>query len=208
MKFLLKLALTACVLLQGACFPVMQHGPWVREGFSGSIVGSGVALLDDDGGNGGTLGLDGGVRYGWLSADSTGPGVAVGMQVPFVPLVLLADEPNASLIELVTVDAYVTGPRTASISTALGLNKSMFHTMPYVQLGSRTFNPKGWYTTQALLFLPDHDAIVWLPSMTWLNAEGNARRSTHITVGGALGAEEGIALAIGIVLEFHRPSAR
>lgn len=204
--------LVPVLCLQAACAPFAHHGPWVREGVSGDVLAVGGVTLDTGGDAFGpfALGVDGALRFGIVPADTLVPAFSLGVQVPMLPFLVMLGEQDAELMELVTGDIYATGPRTSTLATSLGFSGSAYHLLPYIQVGSRSPNPKGWYTTQALIIREDGFKM-WLPSFTWVTPVEERPRATHLTVGGGLGRDNDetvYMLMLGITMEFYRRDAR
>src|SRR5688500_16806360 len=204
--------LLAFACLQAACAPFAHHGPWVRQGISGDILTAGGIGLDAEVGSASPafFGVDGALRYGIVPQDSAVPAAGFGLQVPARPCFVMLGDPEAGCVELVTGDVYVSALRTRSIATSFGFSGSFNHQLPYIQIGSRLPDPKGWYTTQAVYFREDGFKM-WLPSFTWVSPVENKPRASHITVGAGLGSDDGQAaymFMVGITMEFHRRAAR
>ena len=193
------------------CTPLVHHGPWVREGLSGDILSSGSLLASSEtDGSGFLLGVDAGIRYGFVPSDSALPALGLGIQLPLLPFLITTAEADATFAQLITGDVYVSAFKSATTTTAIGLSKSVYHTMPYIQIGSRDLVKGSWYTTQAFM-LTDDDHMMWLPSFTWVDPSKTKPRVSHITVGGGLGREDSetrYMLTVGITMEFHRRDAR
>ena len=204
--------LLVLLCLQAACAPFAHHGPWVRQGLSGDVLTAGGVGLDDGefDANPVFLGVDGAMRYGIVPQDSTLPAVALGLQVPVLPFLVSFGEQDAAFVELITGDVYVSALRINELTASAGFSGSFYHKLPYIQIGSRSPNPRGRYTTQALLFREDGFRM-WLPSYTWVQPVENRGRTTHLTVGGGLGTDNGGSVymfMVGITMEFHRMNAR
>lgn len=208
----MKYILVFVLCLQAACAPFAHHGPWVREGVSGDVLAVGGAALDTGGDAIGpfALGVDAALRFGVVPADTAVPAFSAGVQVPMLPFLVMLGEQDANFFELITGDVYTTGPRTNTLATSMGFSGSAYHLLPYVQIGSRSPNPKGWYTTQAFMIREDGFKM-WLPAFTWITPVEERPRATHLTVGGGLGRDNGetvYMLMIGITMEFYRSNAR
>jgi hypothetical protein len=203
-----------------SCMPFVQHGPWVREGASGGFLVSGLHTRGPRGDYPGTaFGIDGGIRAGYVPADSSSPAFAAGVQLSLWALLLVGTLDDASdAWRLAAGDVYMTGPRSTKLATSVGATASFYHVMPYIQLGSRNPQQNAWYTTQALLFLRDPldnsslgDGFIWLPSLTYVDRDDRPR-AAHITVGGGVGIDtRGDPFYIFTIaggMEFFRKNAR
>ena len=204
----MKRLLLAIVCLQAACAPFAHHGPWVRQGISGDILTAGGVGLDADAGNSGPIffGVDAALRYGIVPQDSAIPAAGLGVQVPALPFFFMLGDPEAARARYLHVSAL----RTNTIATSFGFSGSFNHKLPYIQIGSRSPYPKGWYTTQALYFREDGFKM-WIPSFTWVSPVENKPRASHVTVGAGLGSDDGQGVymfMVGITMEFHRRDAR
>jgi hypothetical protein len=202
----------AIICLQAACAPFAHHGPWVRQGTSGDILTAGGLGLDADGSGTAPIffGVDGALRYGIVPQDSTVPAAGLGLQVPALPFFVMLGDPEAGWVELVTGDIYVSALRTNEITTSFGFSGSFNHKLPYIQIGSKSPDPKGWYTTQAL-YVREDGFKMWLPSFTWVSTVEDKPRASHVTVGAGLGSDDGQGVymfMVGITMEFHRRNAR
>jgi hypothetical protein len=196
-------------LLMSGCAPVVHHGPWVREGVSGNVLGAGAVLVDQ-GDPGFLLSIDGAVRYGFVPADTSAPALALGVQLPVLPVLLFSGD-DVPLARLLTGDGYVTALRTSKLTSSIGFSGSLYHQLPYIQVGSRTPDDSGWYTTQSLFFLGDSDLLMWIPSFTWVEPSASGSRTTYLTLGAGLGSENGARrtlLIVAMTLEFHRKNGR
>jgi hypothetical protein len=207
----LKLLVLGALCLQTACVPLAHHGPWVRDGLSGDLL-TGAALLRDEAGSDVdfALGVDAALRYGIVPGDSSWPAVAFGLQVPVLPFLVSAGQVDASALELVTGDVYVSALQTSGLTTSIGFSGSLYHKVPYVQVGSRAIDDGSWYTTQAFL-ISDNDFQMWLPSFTWVDRSEDKPRTSAVTLGAGIGNENGdgrYMFMLGITLEFHRRDAR
>lgn len=202
--------------LMSACAPVTQHGPWVREGVSGGFMASGVAMGEEGSGDlpATMVGIDGSLRAGLVPADTSLPAFAAGVQMSLWTLLLVSDLDNPlDALRVASADLYVTGPRSAKLTSAIGGTVGHYHFMPYVQIGSRSPVAGGWYSTQAFLVLDDDElegGYMWLPSLTFVT-KSSRPRATHFSIGGGIGRKEGAAwylftLAAG--MEFFRAGAR
>lgn len=188
---------------------MVQHGPWVRSGSSGSVgasVGIGANLADQPE-LGPFVNFEGGLRAGLTLDDSTHQGLSVGMQLPLVSL-LLSEETDATFgfLEFVNVDGYVTGPRLGELDTSFGITASNYHFMPYVQAGRYD----EWYATLAVSVPNDDVGVIIGPSYTSVNRKAPTwvAQATY-TAAIRTGARETIFMAgISLIFEFHRKNAR
>ena len=205
---MMKAVVIGASLLSTACVPVVQHGPWVRKGYSGSVGGSFVAAHEIGESNRVTpiIDLQGGVRWGFPSGDSTSEGVSIGLQVPLIALLALRDaaapDDDFTFFRLLNFDGYIALPAIKGLSPAVGLTRSHFHTLPYVQLGRYD----KWYTTQAVLMLEDSESWMWAPSFSWVRPNPGGSR-THLTLSGALAGSGDDRILMGgfsIIFEFAR----
>lgn len=201
----MKAVALAMVVLCSACAPLPHHGPWVRDGLQGNIMMS-MGMLRGDYENEIGVAADGGLRVGVVPADSAVPAFAIGAQIPLLPAVFIAGEGSAEFVNLVTLDGYMTAVRPGTVSTALGISKSWYHTMPYMQVGERAASGKGWYTTQAFMFREDKSGVMWLPSFTFVEPSRRPTRTSSVTLGGGLStgrSEPNAMFYVALSFEFH-----
>ena len=204
------LLLVAAVLCSG-CVPVVQHGPWVRPGVSGSISGgAGVSADFADGAAGPFFTFDGSMRAAVQTNDSLHTGVSLGLQMPLLGLLVIGEESDPDepfeFVRLLQLDGYVTGPVVNGINTAAGLTISEFHVMPYVQAGRYDRD----YISLAAMFVRESDVVIAAPSYTWLRRIGDQTLSA-ITLTAGMGRGEGETVFLGgltIGFEFHGKNAR
>jgi len=199
----MKNALLLLCLLSSSCVPVVQHGPWVRQGSSGSLGSSFVVVKEagEGGAPGPLISFDGSMRWGHTTNDTTHEGFSLGVQVPLVAL-LAAGDFETGFWQLIHLDGYVVIPATKTLNASFGISGSSFHTMPYLQLGKYD----KWYTTQAVMFESESGGKLWAPSFTWVGHERGGNR-THITVTGGLGTDNSDVYwlaGFSIIFEFAR----
>ena len=206
MRFALLLA-----LLCSGCMPVVQHGPWVRRGGSGSIGGTAAVAADfgEDGSAAPFFSFEGGMRAGWTPTDSSNNGASLGLQLPVVALFADAFEDGTDqafgFLQFLNLDGYVTGPRLGKHLTAAGLTLSRYHAMPYIQFGKLD----DWYGTASLLLMREDNTIIFAPSFTDVRRTGE-RSVTHLTftAGMGMGGDEVAFIAgLSLIFEFHRKNA-
>lgn len=193
--------------------PMVQHGPWVRGGTSGGLM-VGAARTSDARGQdipATLLGFDGGIRTGWVPEDSGKAAFAAGVQTSLWAVLLAAGAESPSQIaQLVMVDAYTSLPLLSGLATSAGVSASYNHALPYVQFGSKLPGKTAWYSTQALLLIPDEDLWLWLPSIAHVDRDRRPR-ATHFTIGAGAGRRRGEAFymfTIGVYMEFFKADAR
>ena len=201
-------ALLLALVLSG-CVPVVQHGPWVRPGSSGSVGGS-AGIAGDFGGEAEFapfISFEGGIRAGLPYNDSTRQGVGLGVQLPL--FALLVDDANSDtfdFLEYINLDGYFSGPMWGGRHTALGVIASRFHYMPYVQVGEYD----DWFATVAVSVPTEANGVMIAPSYTKLrrNTETWVTQATY-TAALRTGHGETIFMAgISLIFEFHRKNAR
>jgi hypothetical protein len=202
--------LLAAVALCSGCVPVVQHGPWVRPGLSGSLSGGAGAGVNVDGGAGPFFTFDGSMRASVQTNDSLHTGVSLGVQLPLMALLAFGEEDSSdepfAFLHLLHLDGYVTGPVVNGIHTAAGLTVSEFHVMPYVQAGRYDRD----YVSFAAMFMRESDVVIAAPSYTWLRRIGDQTLSA-ITLTAGMGRGEGETVFLGgltIGFEFHGKNAR
>lgn len=209
---MIRLAAALAVLATAACMPMVQHGPWVREGTSGGLLVAGARTNDiaSEDIPSTLIGFDGGIRHGYVPSDSSRPAFAVGAQTSLWALLLLGSTESAgAALSFMSVDAYMSAPLLSRLGTAVGLTASMEHMLPYIQIGTKS-PVNGWYSTQAFLLIPDEDLFMWLPSFTKSEQDRRAR-ATHFTIGGGIGSKNSrtyYLFMIGAYMEFFRKDAR
>lgn len=197
------------VMAVTGCVPVVQHGPWVRAGASGSIGGSAGVAGDfgDDTEFAPFISFEGGMRVGLPYKDSTHQGIGLGAQLPL--FALLVDDANSDtfdFLEYINLDGYFSGPMWRERHTALGVVASRFHYMPYVQVGQYD----DWFATLAVSVPNEASGILIAPSYTKLrrNTDTWVTQATY-TAALRTGQGEAIFMAgISLIFEFHRKNAR
>jgi hypothetical protein len=184
-------------------------------GFRASAAGVGQDRSDYPGLS---LTIDGALRGGYVPSDSTSPAFAAGLQSSIFALFLASGlEDPADVVRLFAADAYVSLPSSSRRANSLGVTASLWHVMPYFQVGSKDPANGGWYTTQAFLFVNaenccdvDFADFLWLPSYTWVSADRRPR-ATHFSLGLGIGRNDGrmlYAFTAGAGMEFFRTKAR
>ena len=185
----MRIAALLLCLFSSACMPVVQHGPWVRRGLSGSVGGSFIAVRETDasGAPSPLISFDGGMRLGLTPNDSSTEGASFGVNLPMLSLLALTNavDENFTPWQLLNFEGYVALPATKNLNASFGLTGSSLHTMPYVQLGKAD----RWYTTQSVLFISESESWAWVPSFSWVSPRNGYTR-THITLSGGLGSDD------------------
>jgi hypothetical protein len=202
------LVLVAALLWSG-CVPVVQHGPWVRRGMSGTLSGgAGIGASTD--GAGPFFTFDGSMRAAVQTNDSLHTGVSLGLQMPLIALLAVGDASEANepfgFLRLLHFDGYVTGPVFNGVNTAAGLTVSEYHVMPYVQAGRYDRD----YVSFAAMFVRESGVIIAAPSYTMLRRNGDQSLTMiTLTTGVGRGDSETVFLGgITLGLEFHGKNAR
>ncbi len=198
-------------VLASGCVPVVQHGPWVRDGYSGSVGGSAVAVTDfefDGNRIAPLISFDGGMRWGFANSDSTSDGFAVGLQVPLIAFLVSGQNTGGSFfsdfLQFINVDGYIATRLTNEVDASFGITASSYHTMPYLQFGKYD----KWYTTQAFMLATESTDWMWSPSFTWVQrGRGNTR--THFSINGAVAtADDDVIWMAGFSIMFEMARAR
>ena len=201
----MKLAVPLVCVLSGACSPVIQHGPWVEPGLSGSAGGS--AFVGMETGEGAVahpwLSIDGGMRIGIVVNDSSHEGVSLGFQLPLVALAAIYDSGGEDnlVLRLINLDGFIALPRMDDLNPAVGITVSSLHTMPYLQVGKYD----KWYTTHGLALITE-GGWLYSPSFTAVRVNSPTSR-THLTLSTGLGGGGGDIVWMGgfsITFEFTR----
>lgn len=189
--------------------PMVQHGPWVREGTSGGVlIGAAHSneLMSDGELPSTFVGFDAGVHRGWVPADSTSPAFSVGIQTSLWTALLLTNAESWQVaLSAGSLDTYVSLPFSDRLATSFGGTISINHFLPYVQFGSKRPDG-GWYSTQSLLLIPDEEVFVWLPSVTKFDSDRRPR-GTHFTIGGGVGSRRDETLymfMVAVYMEFFQ----
>ena len=199
------LLLIGCYLTTG-CAPLVQHGPWVRPGISGSAGASGFLVVGstDPVEVQGAFNIEGGVRFGMPVNDSSTSGFSFGLQVPLIAIVAAAegedDEFNPS--RLLHLDGYVATSVRNDLNLGFGLTGSHYHRMPYMQLGGHD----RWYTTHAIMVLRENEGWLYAPSFTAISTNGGSSL-THLTLTGGFRPDDparGWLAGLSIIFEFTR----
>lgn len=203
------LALVACAWFAG-CFPVVQHGPWVRPGMSGAAGGTGALIApvgNDAEGFAGYLNFDGGLRIGVPFNRQTQQGISFGAQLPLTGLLWIEGDDDDDLLTFINFDGYVSGPMIGGRNTSAGAMVSRYHVTPYVQLGRYD----KWYGTLAVTTGRNNtDFFMVAPSYTQLRRLGD-RTLAHITYTlgfGGTDSDKSVVGGISIMFEFHGKHAR
>ena len=203
MRFAVLLAAALCT----GCMPVVQHGPWVHRGYSGSLGASGGASTELDGPA--TIqpffSFEGGMRVGITPADSSHEGASIGVQLPLLSVLAALDaseDAPFAFLQFLQLEGYVTAPRVGGLHTAAGLTASNFHYMPYVQAGRYD----DWYSTVALMVARDPDFMMIAPSYTTVarSSPGTLRHVTLTAGVGTTGDETLFMAGFTLIFEFHR----
>jgi hypothetical protein len=191
------------------CVPVVQHGPWVRRGMSGTLSGGAGISANTDGASP-FFTFDGSMRAAVQTNDSLHTGLSLGVQLPLMAVLAIGEESNVDdpfgFLRLLHFDGYVTGPVINGVNTAAGLTVSEFHIMPYVQAGRYDRD----YVSFAAMFVRESDVFIAAPSYTMLRRNGE-RSSTMITLTAGVGRGDSETVFLGGItlgLEFHGKNAR
>lgn len=203
-----------------ACVPAVSHGPRVSGGLSGGVTATlplGPRYNDGDWGDQpflyGPAGVD--LGYGWAAAQPDRAAYRLGVHLP------------APLVTFAQADAYVQVPGRwfGALDAGAGLNVSIYHVMPYLQLGRIGVAGSGWYTTQGVNFLRNTNdeyqnalyGVLWVPTLAYQWRRNKV--TTHFFATAGLGrkygpcvtrcppAEERGLLSAGVALELHRRPA-
>lgn len=199
-------------LFGSGCVPVVQHGPWVRDGYSGSVGGSAVVVTDFEFDQGNRIAplisFDGGMRWGFANSDSTSDGVALGVQVPLLAFFVVGENDGDSffsnLLQFINFDGYIATRLTDEVDASFGITASSYHTMPYVQFGKYD----KWYTTQAVVLATESTDWMWSPSFTWVQ-RGSGNTRTHFSLNGAIASgDNDVIWMAGFSIMFEMARAR
>lgn len=213
-RFALGLLLGSALL--GGCGPAVLHPPQVEPGFRHGVTG-GVHAVECDSICENVYLPPAGVygRYGWQLDGPVGPAAMVGVFLPALILLPLAE-----------LDLYAQAPLLPNgWAVGAGTLLSTQHQMPYVQLGHTPIGGRGWYVTQGYVWRAREKAAPLFGEQ----AEGPGARYalTALTVrlkgdvsvyaGGALGREYAYLtepgrdtrplrfVMVGVLLENRRP---
>ena len=187
--------------------PVVQHGPWVRRGYSGNIGGGAGGVTSDEGDGlriSPFISFEGGLRAGYTPSDSSVHGAAIAFQLPLYSLLTTGDPDDGAFgfLRFANIDGYITGPQVQNLNTAVGFTVSEFHFMPYVQFGQ----VDDWYFSAALMKFREEAGWILAPSYT--SMKKNSRTiSTHATYTLGMGnvADETLIMAgVSLIFEFYR----
>lgn len=174
----------ALVLLAlGACAPTVTHAPRVEPGsVAGIVLGVHPGACDssclDPEQPAPALGVF--FRQGWTSADSAGAAFSVGVFVPGVILVPVAE-----------LDLYAQAPSAPGAPViGGGVLLAADHMMPYLQAGKVARDGSGWYTTQGAAFTSEAGgsgvaATYWAPSVAYRLGWGD--HGVHLYLSGGVG---------------------
>jgi hypothetical protein len=148
--------------------------------------------------------FDGGMRWGFTANDSATNGLSLGVQVPMIALLAVAetDDGEWTFWRLLNFDGFIATTTADDLNFSFGLTGSSFHAMPYLQLGR--FDR--WYTTQAVMFINETDSWMWAPSFTSVK-RNKGTTATHVTLTGAVGKEDNEVFwmaGVTIMFEFMR----
>jgi hypothetical protein len=191
-------------MLSSACAPVVQHGPWVEPGLSGSAGASAFMILAPGEGIQPWGSIDAGIRLG-IGNEVTHEGVSLGLQVPIVAALYAYDTDDESVIpSLINIDGYIALPKIQDLNPSIGITTNGVYTMPYLQIGKYD----KWYTTHSLAFINDEFEDVWFysPSFTTVHVNGPKSR-TLLTFSAGLGKGDDDFILTGglsIIFEFTR----
>ncbi len=195
--------------LTSGCAPIVQHGPWVRRGISGTAGGTAGVASDLIGGTAASpyISLDAGVRAGIAEHDSSRIAGALGLQLPMLSIALLTDiEDPVQITEFVSLDGYVAIPLLSGLHTAAGFTRSSLHSMPYIQIGAY----ERWFGTLAVMSMHRNDLMLIAPSFTSVE---RLNRGTVLHLTATVGAgrdhedETILMFGFGVQFEFHRKHA-
>ena len=168
-------------LLLAACAPVVSHTPRVEPGPALGVVLAARPCDSSCAEREPVPPLGALFRHGWVRDGGTGPGFSVGLFVPGVVVLPLAE-----------LDLYVQAPAAPAAPVfGAGLLLAADHVMPYVQAGRVPQAGSGWYTTQgfAVATRPEGRgaaARYWSPAVAYRLRRGD--RSAHLFLGGGIGA--------------------
>jgi hypothetical protein len=208
----MRTAILAVSVLASGCVPVVQHGPWVRDGYSGSVGGSAVAVTDFEFDEGNRIAplisFDGGMRWGFANSDSTSDGFALGVQVPLLAFFVVNENDGDSFfsnfLQFINFDGYIATRLSDELDGSFGITASSYHTMPYAQLGKYD----KWYTTQAVVLTAESMDWMWSPSFTWVQ-RGRGNMRTHFSLNGAIASgEDELIWMAGFSIMFEMVRAR